>query len=540
MVSTRPWKAGMTRRSFFKGTGAAAAAGFLPVPAGPIFENQSSSNPSAQIPPPRADFEIAPEPVPASSIKEIVTAEIVVVGAGVGGMMAALTAAQAGAKTVLIEKHTTFVGHGRDNAALASKFQKANGVEHDKAAVVRDLIRSGVDRMNEELLWTWANNCDETINHLIDMAEAEGIKITLKEYSSPPKDDYYREYDKTAHNLGGPAGNLGMLKYMEKYLKAAGGIIRYSTPAVQLIRRGEARVTGVIAGKKDNYRQFNASLAVILCTGDYAHSPQLMAKYAPYIMPVDQNYYSPPVNTGDGHKMGLWIGAAMQKSMPHAAMVHNHPGSVIPNNAFLRVNAQGKRYSNEDVPCNFITTQIYRQSGHEAWMIFDANWESDLPRTGRGGYNSTSIVTSETRALLVEAIKSGNTVSADTIEDLARKMGVPLENLKATVDRYNKLAASGKDLDFGKSASMLTSIAKPPFYASKIPLVLLVTLGGLAINAKMQVLDSNGKVIPGLYAAGNVSGDFFTTEYPMPVPGLSHSRALTFGRLAARNAIAGA
>jgi len=111
-------------------------------------------------------------------------------------------------------------------------------------------------------------------------------------------------------------------------------------------------------------------------------------------------------------------------------------------------------------------------------------------------------------------------------------MGVPVETFRGVVTRYNEMARQGKDLDFGKHPDRLMTVEEPLFYASQVTAVFLVILGGLKINPRLQVLDTSGEVIPGLYAAGNVSGSFFGNQYPTTAPGLSHSRAWTFGRLA--------
>ena len=137
---------------------------------------------------------------------------------------------------------------------------------------------------------------------------------------------------------------------------------------------------------------------------------------------------------------------------------------------------------------------------------------------------------------LDEAIHKGNVLKAQTIEELVQKMGVPIEAFNRTVRRYNEFARQGKDIDFGKHPDRLTTIEKPPFYACKMEVRYMVILSGLKVNTKPQVLDTEGNIIPGLYAAGNVSGSFFGTVYPTTVPGLTHSRAWTFGRLAGLNA----
>jgi fumarate reductase flavoprotein subunit len=127
-------------------------------------------------------------------------------------------------------------------------------------------------------------------------------------------------------------------------------------------------------------------------------------------------------------------------------------------------------------------------------------------------------------------------VMANTIEELAEKMKVPIATFKATVARYNELARLGKDLDFGKRPDRLTTIEKPPYYAGKGRYALLVVNGGLNVNTRLQALDKDWKVIPGLYLAGNTMGNRFAIDYPTMVPGISHGMALHYGRIAGLNA----
>ena len=133
---------------------------------------------------------------------------------------------------------------------------------------------------------------------------------------------------------------------------------------------------------------------------------------------------------------------------------------------------------------------------------------------------------------LDEAINQGNVLTAQTTGELAQKMGVPIETFNPTVSRYNEFARQGKDVDFGKHPDRLTTIEGPPFYACKMEVRYMVILSGLKVNTRLQVLDTERNIIPGLYAAGNVSGSFFGSVYPTTLPGLTHSRAWTFGRLA--------
>lgn len=136
--------------------------------------------------------------------------------------------------------------------------------------------------------------------------------------------------------------------------------------------------------------------------------------------------------------------------------------------------------------------------------------------------------------------ESGKLLKADTLEELIEKMGLPMETTLASIARYNALCEQGHDDDYGKKPSRLFPVATAPFYACKLtPAPVLVTVSGLASDADAHVLDPDGCPIPGLYCAGNVQGNRFGGEDPSMFPGTSHTIALSFGRLAARNALSG-
>ncbi|MFH1647480.1 MAG: FAD-binding protein, partial [Chloroflexota bacterium] len=237
-----------------------------------------------------------------------------------------------------------------------------------------------------------------------------------------------------------------------------------------------------------------------------------------------------PLNVGDGHRMAMRIGAVMQEGPP-ASVAHATVGP-IGNGAFLRVNIHGARYENEDVPGQSIANSLVRQPGKKVWQIFDAKWEEELPRMGVG-LGKMYVVNDILRERLRDMA-----VKADTIEELAQKINVPLETFRATLDRYNELGRLGKDLDYGKRPDRLTTVAKPPFYAVLIQQEFLVVLGGLNANMRMQPLDAEGNVIKGLYLAGNTVGNRFAVDYPTMCPGLTHALAYLTGRIAGQNAAA--
>lgn len=536
-------KKAITRRDFLKGAslGVAAVAGssvlsgckpkdIADAPNTSAGEEASGSSTSSTGG--TFSFETPPDPIPESEITETVTADVVVIGAGVSGLMAAQAAVDAGVKTILIEKSATYNARGGHNAALGSKLQKENGIDYDPAQVVRNLSRWSSNRADERLLWLWANNCNDVINDLIDLAEANDTPVMLGGNDLP--NEYYPEY-KTIHMFGGMDEKI-IAGLIEADILEKGVEIRYETPAAQLEREESGRVTGVIAKSGNSYIRLNASKGIVLATGDYGNDPEMVQRYCPKAADVDINVYVPAVNTGDGHKMGMWVGAAMQEEEPHTPMVHNLGGLMMTSNPFLKVNALGQRYANEDVPIPYMANRVQLLPDNISWMVFDSTYGEDLagvtPGFGRSVEMSDRLQTS-----IDDMVEQGTSVfKADTIEALAEAINVPADNLVATIKRYNEFADMGEDKDFGKGPSMLTAVDTAPYYAAKVPMALLVVLGGLNTTPDLQVLDGDGNIIEGLYASGNVVGGMFANDYPVIVPGLSHSRALVFGRVAGKNA----
>ncbi len=520
-----------SRRDFLKGSLVAGGAGLALGVAG--CAPKVAETPVAESPASSPSFMTKPAVIKEGDVKETLSADIVVVGAGVCGLMAAYTAAKAGAKTILLEKSEKFNARGGHNAALRSKIQLEEGLDYDPARVVAELTKWANNNVDVGQEMAWAVNHSAIMDELIDMAKESGLEVMR--WGNDVPDLFYPEY-KTVHMFGGMDQNIlaGML---EGAAKKAGAEFYYSTPAEQLVKDDSGRVTGVIAKDAEGaYKKFTAAKAVILCTGDYGNNPEMIQYYCPRAAQVDANVYAPPVNTGDGQKMGLWIGAAMQKQEPHTPMVHNLGAAPFSGNPFLRVNIEGKRYENEDVPIPLMANSAQLQPGHKTWTIYDSTFADDLPKMGTS-FSRTNMMSDFTTMGMEGAIESGSLIKVDTLDELATKIGVPADALKATIERYNELVGKGVDEDFGKNGEMMTAIDTAPFYAAYNSLALLVVLGGLDVNSKFQVLDPDHKVIPGLYAAGNTAGNFFANDYPVIVPGLSHSRAWTTGRLAALEAI---
>jgi fumarate reductase flavoprotein subunit len=489
-------------------------------------------------------FVVPQTPIPPSEIKEHFNTDVVVVGAGCSGKAAALSAAQAGAKVIQIDKHVTYRWGGGMIGAIDSRLQKKLGVKVDKDEVCLELMKYGGNKPDQRLYRVWAENSGAVMDWVMDIGESRGLKTLPCQWPRPkqyqPETEYYKDFP-VAHILtDGKTPGLChklTLDIAQDMALALGVDIRYQTPAVQLIRQGNGRVTGVVAkDKHGRYIQLNARKAVILCTGDYGNNPWMMGKWCAPAAGISRlhNIYMTrnedlekapePLNVGDGHQMGMLIGGVMEDA-PHAPMSH---ATVGPSgaNAFLRVNILGERFENEDVPAQSSANSLARQPGRKVWQVFDSKWEKELYHMGVG------LGTWNTPDDMVRRQVADMCVQADTIEELAKKMDVSVKTFRTAIDRYNQLAKTGRDLDYGKRPDRLFTVEKPPFYAGIIEQHILVVLGGLITNPQFQLLDAEKKVIPGIYLAGNTVGNRFAVDYPTMCAGLSHGFAWLSGRLA--------
>lgn len=473
------------------------------------------------------NFEVLPDPIPSSAINKYINTEVVVVGAGIAGLSAALSAAEAGSKTILLEKMATVQARGHDNAFIGSRLQEKLGIKIDKDEIILNLMKYGANKPDQRLIRMWAEGSGKTADWLMDMTDTAGLEVIINHYPPPPAFnnamEYYPQYPVTHHyHNERPVAKCLLDNALKK------GVVTYfRTRAKQLLRKKKDRVTGVIAqNAAGEYLQFNAAKAVILCTGDYGNNAEMMAKYCP------QSAYLAsmiPTSTGDGHMMAMWIGAEMEPG-PHTPMIHGPTGPLLCS-AFLQVNLLGERFQNEDVPIQSNVNAIERQPGRMIWQVFDSKYPQQLPYHGIG-LGKIIIATEKVRQEVDKVA-----LMANSIEELAVKMKLPIETFKATVKRYNELARLRKDLDFGKRPDRLSPVDSPPYYAGKNGYSLLAVMGGLNVNQKLRPLDKDWEVIPGIYLAGNTMGNRFAVDYPTMCPGLSHGMAIHFGRIAALNAV---
>ena len=482
-----------------------------------------------------------PEPITEFVAEE--TADVVVIGAGIAGCCAAQAAAEAGASVICAEKFGKPTGHGTDVAAIGTKIQKAEGVEIDKLEATRLIYQWSQQQANYNLIRIWAERSGEVLDHYIDLAEQYGYTVRLNSWLTARADWYdleekYRMF-RTPHlfELAEGSDNKEQM-WNAAYLVdiayrdalAHDAKFMFNAPAQQLIKEN-GRVVGVIVKDDEGYKKLMANKGVILATGGITDNEEMKECFCPISLRVDKNDNFPKGgNMGDGLVMGKWIGAAFSRCYP-APIIHPVNLSVLgPGMAssWIIVNKYGKRFMNETAfePC--ITNARMTAPGNIAWTIWDSNYMENYKSQEPDKFQA---LPDNTEELVEECVANGEYVKADTLEELAAAIDVPADNLVATMARYNELVDAGEDVDFGVPERFLSPCKVGPYYATKVSAWLLTIPYGLHVDDNSQVCTEDDEPIAGLYAVGNVQGDYWANSYPVTCPGSSHGRSVCFGAL---------
>lgn len=534
-----------------------------------------------------------PEPeIPQTAISETIETEVLICGAGNAGLMAAISAAKLGAKTLVIEKNRRIGFIKPYMGAVDTKAQKAVGEKAriDKEEIIQELVNygskctennpvyrpdykpskfAGSNKVDEKLIRLWAEESGAAFDFLAGELSEYGIRHVAEYDIAEGHHGGFNAYP-THTKLhvppmkGGPfavihAGIYVLERFFEKKTRSLGAKIMFNTAMVKLVKEG-SRVVGVIARKKDgSYIRINASMGVLLSTGGYAAREDMVAKVNPEATAISCLRFVQPGNFGDGIRAGLWAGAA--KDEYPSAMVFDRgitkPGgrSDLPirpggsfdsfffgSQPFMKVNMDGKRYCNESVPYDVILNPLQNERNGVACMIWDSNYWNHVKKFNTIG--CSRMVPSKSRPRTYEGMgrfmnfgmlmmmrMKGYIKKARTIEGLAKKLNLPAGEFKLTLERYNQMAKLGEDYDFGKASKDMLALNKPPYYGVTYGGWLLTTMDGLRINENIQVVDRNGAAIEGLYAAGDVAGGFFANNfYPELVVGVAVGKSMTFAR----------
>lgn len=464
------------------------------------------------------------EPIAADEITATHDVDVVVCGLGPAGDAAALACAEQGLKVVAVEKQNRGNYNSATIGGTNSKLHEHWGMTYDTDAWIADAMVDNAFQGDMTLFKHFLEKNGEAVDWYISHFDNQNLDDYPLTFAAGDFPDFRDEWDKTALsrswntslNLPYPPGELADI--LAGILTEAGVEIRFNTPACQLVTDDAGKVTGVIVKGEGGYEQYNCAKGVVLATGGYEFNQQMLKERCRPRGVPGAWLTGAFGNTGDGLQMGIAVGAA-EDEFPQPIMLD--PEQLMP---YLRVNKLGKRFTPEYEPYGHLAMAIQAQPGTYDFYVVD----------GAIGEKIDKIWTPSSscygpKEVWVGAATSENALKADTLEELAELMEVPADEFVATINRWNEMAAAGKDEDFNFPGAMMMTIDTPPFYATKEHADGLCTAGGLLVDTACRVLDRDRQPIEGLFAAGIVSGGMFYNTYPHNLNCLSHTRNCLMG-----------
>ena len=501
-----------------------------------------------------------------AAITETWDTDIVIVGAGNGGMCAAAFAAKNGLNFRIIEQNAAVMDTRHWYGAIDSSEAQKQGVPPvDRAELLSEISRSMGGRCDQRVVKTWINESaamhdfvasileNEPYNYVCNLTSGDEAKwpddtqVSQTKFMFPVQQVDYRAGEKPRNVV------------FQEYIESLGYGVDFNTGLAKLEKDADGRITGVIAQNTEDghFIRIHAAKGVLLACGGYAGNPYMMEQLDPLGTSVTTACSYTPADKGYGIRAAIWAGAHLDAEpapvlfdrglvapgvdagyvdAPSAFGGKAFPGTVGQYNPgsqpFLKVNRHGERFMNESQEYDNASHASFQQPGHVYAMIHDANYFEDVTRFHTIGCSAiTRLIPGGMEKKLEQYAEEGLIMKADTIEELADKMGfagADKDNFVATVARYNELYDKQNDEDFGKPASRLSAIRTAPFYGCWLGASLLCSMQGISITENCQAKDSNNEPIPGLYITGDMSGSFFQNNYPCVMGGTACGRTLTF------------
>ena len=505
-----------------------------------------------------------------AAITETVDTDILIVGAGNGGMFAAAYAAANGLNFRVIEQNANVQDTRHWYGAVDSAAAKEAGEPAtDKAKLLSEISRYASGKCDQRVVKTWINESAAMHDFMRSILEdkygwvcdfTSGSEAAWPAENAEHNTDYLYPVQEHNYMASESASGLPRNELLLQYIQELGYDVDFKTSLAKLEKNSDGRITGVIAQstEDDHFIRYNANKGVLLACGGFPGNPYMMEQLDPLGTSVTTACSYSPADKGYGIRAAVWAGANLDKEA--APMLFDRgivapgvdagyvdsdsafggkafPGKIRQYNPgtqpFLKVNRNGERFANESCPYNDIVYAAAHQPGRVYAQICDANILEDAKRFHTIGCSAQTRNGGEKyiQGKMDEAIEAGALFKCDTLDELADKMGftgAAKDTFLATVERYNELYDKQNDEDFGKPAYRLSAIRTAPFYGCWLGASLLTTEQGIAINEKGQALDTNNQPMEGLYITGDMSGSFFANNYPCLMAGVAMGRTLTY------------
>ena len=526
---------------------------------------------SVQLPTGDANDWLGKEPdIDETAITETVDTDILIVGAGNGGMFAAAYAAKNGLNFRVVEQNANVQDTRHWYGAVDSAAAKEAGEPAtDKAKLLSEISRYASGKCDQRVVKTWINESAAMHDFMRSILEdkygwvcdfTSGSEAAWPAENAEHNTDYLYPVQEHNYMASESASGLPRNELLLQYIQELGYDVDFKTSLAKLEKNSEGRITGIIAQstEDDHFIRYNANKGVLLACGGFPGNPYMMEQLDPLGTSVTTACSYSPADKGYGIRAAVWAGANLDKEA--APMLFDRgvvapgvdggyvdsdtafggkafPGKIRQYNPgtqpFLKVNRNGERFANESCPYNDIVYAAAHQPGRVYAQICDANILEDAKRFHTIGCSAQTRNGGEKyiQGKMDEAIEAGALFKCDTLDELADKMGftgAAKDTFLATVERYNELYDKQNDEDFGKPAYRLSAIRTAPFYGCWLGASLLTTEQGIAINEKGQALDTNNQPMEGLYITGDMSGSFFANNYPCLMAGVAMGRTLTF------------
>ena len=532
---------------------------------------------SVQLPTGDANDWLGKEPdIDEAAITETVDTDILIVGAGNGGMFAAAYAAANGLNFRVIEQNANVQDTRHWYGAVDSAAAKEAGEKPaDRAKLLSEISRYASGKCDQRVVKTWINESAAMHDFMRSILEdkygwvcdfTSGSEAAWPTENAEHNTDYLFPVQEHNYMASESASGLPRNELLLQYIQELGYDVDFKTSLAKLEKNSEGRITGIIAQstEDDHFIRYNANKGVLLACGGFPGNPYMMEQLDPLGTSVTTACSYSPADKGYGIRAAVWAGANLDKEA--APMLFDRgvvapgvdggyvdsdtafggkafPGKIRQYNPgtqpFLKVNRNGERFANESCPYNDIVYAAAHQPGRVYAQICDANILEDAKRFHTIGCSAQTRNGGEKyiQGKMDEAIEAGALFKCDTLDELADKMGftgAAKDTFLATVERYNELYDKQNDEDFGKPAYRLSAIRTAPFYGCWLGASLLTTEQGIAINEKGQALDNNNQPMEGLYITGDMSGSFFANNYPCLMAGVAMGRTLTFAMKAVK------
>ena len=511
-----------------------------------------------------------------AAITETVDTDILIVGAGNGGMFAAAYAAANGLNFRVIEQNANVQDTRHWYGAIDSAAAKEAGEKPaDRAKLLSEISRYASGKCDQRVVKTWINESAAMHDFMRSILEdkygwvcdfTSGSEAAWPAENADHNTDYLFPVQEHNYMASERESGLARNELLLQYIQELGYDVDFKTSLAKLEKNSEGRITGVIAQstEDDHFIRYNANKGVLLACGGFPGNPYMMEQLDPLGTSVTTACSYSPADKGYGIRAAVWAGANLDKEAApmlfdrgivapgvDAGYVDSEsafggkafPGKIRQFNPgtqpFLKVNRNGERFANESSPYNDIVYAAAHQPGRVYAQICDANILEDAKRFHTIGCSAQTRNGGEKyiQGKMDEAIEAGALFKCDTLDELADKMGftgAAKDTFLATVERYNELYDKQNDEDFGKPAYRLSAIRTAPFYGCWLGASLLTTEQGIAINEKGQALDNNNQPMEGLYITGDMSGSFFANNYPCLMAGVAMGRTLTFAMKAVK------